>query len=501
MHAFDLNDLNHISIENISVTGASIITNENSSNIHLDRIKLYYSYHSSKVTRGRTTDYGLILQGNNCIIENSEIAYTAGSAILLHGSYNKIINCYIHNINYNGSRGSGIQLGGQNSIISHCTIKKSGGVLISYGGMHKSLIQYCDLSHAGLLTSDLGLTYGNVIEGGNSEIRYNILHENDDPNKAMGLYYDHGTQNITSHHNIIWEGGTTALLINHNAAYHLVYNNTFIARKNEHGFRSVWGNQYAPDLFECRFVNNIFSGKSLTSANNLYWENNLTGYEKFNQENMFAREPLAVDKGVMIEGITTNIIGEGPDIGAVEFGETPWKVGHDFNHPPNLDTTRSKPLHRNMVENSAFEHGDHISPWKWKGNVEVNMQGTKGQATPDTATIRMGRYSIKLGNKDAEIYQKISGLQKNRTYQFAAHLRVDKVEEAVIGIRYTDGREMFSTLATSLTIRRVTGYENGWQRLVIHFNTLENDSIEVFVRKLTNGQGKVFVDDCGLVMK
>ena len=67
--------------------------------------------------------------------------------------------------------------------------------------MYQALIQHCEMSYAGMLTSDLGLTYGNVIEGGNSEVRYNLLRDNKGTHFNMGLYYDHGTKNVITHHN------------------------------------------------------------------------------------------------------------------------------------------------------------------------------------------------------------------------------------------------------------------------------------------------------------
>jgi hypothetical protein len=358
--------------------------------------------------------------------------------------------------------------------------------------MYQSLVQYCDLSHSGLLTSDLGLTYGNVIEGGNSEIRYNLLHDNDDDHLDMGLYYDHGTQNIISHHNIVWGVGYSAFHINHYGAYHLAYNNTFIS--DTHGFRSNWGNQYAPDLLECRFVNNLLSGTAETTAGNYYWSNNIDGYESFDAEYPMQVFAGGVGRGLYIRNITASPDGVA-GIGAIEHMDMRFTAGHNFDHPPETDFTRSRPLHRNMLHNTAFEHEDHLRPWKLKGGgVQVKEFEHKNHTQPDTARCRMGNYSVQLVQEGSELLQQVQDLVPGGTYGFTGHLRVDRGEAAVLGVRLPDG--------SVFTSPRVTYGSPGWRRVWVHFTLPGNaSSAEVFVQRLTGGQGEIFVDDFGLVLR
>ncbi len=140
-----------------------------------------------------------------------------------------VFNCYVHDANFIGSGASCVYLGGKANIISHNTLTRAGRTVLAYSEMYKALIQNNDMSHSGKLTSDLGLTYGNVIEGGNSEVRYNLMHDNDDDHLDMGLILRPRNPEYYSHHNIIWGIGFSSFHTNHYAAYHLAYNNTFIS--------------------------------------------------------------------------------------------------------------------------------------------------------------------------------------------------------------------------------------------------------------------------------
>ncbi len=491
MNAFDFSDITNVEVHGITIIGATIETNRNTQSVLLERMKICYPYYSSQSNKyfGDQTDKGVLLQGKNCTIQNSEIAYSSACGVMLGGENNKVLNCYIHDTDFIGSYASCVQLRGKGNVVSHCTLTRTGRSVIDYGDMYQALVQHCDMSHAGQLTSDLGLTYGNVIEGGNSEFRYNLLHDNDATHLNMGLYYDHGTQNIISHHNIIWGISFSAFHLNHYAAYHLVYNNTFIAE--EHGFRSTWGNEYEPDLLHCRLVNNLFSGQTETTADNYFWKNNIAGYEGFDSNAPFDFPSENAEQGEYLQGIS---VAEKPAIGAVEYKGMMFKAGHDFENPPEMDFTRSKPLHRNRIENSAFEHENNLKPWNIVENgVKVREHPHKYHGTPDTAIGRMGNFSVELIDKGSEITQTITGLEPGE-YVFTGHLRVPWGESSVLGVRYPDGMEFLSPQVTS-------GSPN-WRRENIMFTVPQTtDSIEVFVRRLSGGDGQLFADDFGVVMQ
>jgi hypothetical protein len=495
MLAMDLRGRSHIQMEGIDIFAATIETDAASSHLVFDRMVLTYPYFScladQKTGLGQT-DKGLRLLGSHCVVRNSEIAYSSGTGVALFGENNQILNCYIHDHDFIGTYASCVQLGGKGNVISHSTLTRSGRSVIGYASMYQALIQYCDMSYAGMLTSDLGLTYGNVIEGGNSEVRYNVLHDNQGRHFNMGLYYDHGTQNIISHHNIVYGVTFSAFQLNHYAAYHLVYNNTFIS--DTHGFRSMWGNQYEPDLNGVRIVNNIFSGMSETAAPRYHWSSNIVEYEGFDRSEPFRFDHSLARKGPFIHGISKVEKGKLPAIGAIESESLTFKVGHDFENPPEIDTTRSKPLHRNLIRNSAFEHEDNLMPWIADGNVQKINHELKIQIDEDTAVGRMGRHSIELKVAGSEISQSVSGLQPSAVYRFSAYLRVEKGEVATIGVRYADGTEFLSPHVASGAPR--------WRRVNLSFAASDSsDEVSVFVRRTSNGEGTIHVDDTGLILE
>ncbi len=490
MNAFDLSGLSHIRLTGVEIRASTVDTDEKSSHLVLDDLKILHPYHSSEANRyyGTQTDKGVRMMGSHCEIRNCEIAYSSGCGVVLGGRYNLVYNCHIHDTDYIGTYASSVLLRGEGNIISHCTMNRTGRSLIDYGGMYKSLIQFCNMFHSGMLTSDTGLTYGNVIEGGGSEIRYNWMHDNLDTHLDMGLYYDHGTQNIYSHHNVIWGVSYSGFHINHYGYYHLAYHNTFTSGRS--GFTSRWGNQYAPDLHGCRFYNNVFSAASHTSAGNYDWGPNLQQYGELEELRYLPQGSPAIDAGTVLPGINDGYTGAAPDLGAYEYGGQDWEPGHCFENPPGLDTTRSKPLHRNRLKNSAFEYNDHIRPWETNGSAEV-VTGSKNHTTPDTARIRMGSASMKLG-EDGVVTQRVTGLEPGSWYEFAAFVRADRNGRAAAVAELEDG-SVFESPHAANTSRE-------WYLLKVRFRTgPAQREVKVSVRSKSERGGNVFVDDCGLV--
>jgi hypothetical protein len=493
-HILNVSGRQHLQFHGLTIMGSGILTDQKTEQVLFDQLKLFYPLHDS---RGKILkSQGFILNGKNNTVQNSEIAYSSGPCIVLNGENNKLLNSYIHDGNLFGSFTGCVFLKGKGNVISHCTMKRSGRTLINYAGMYQALIQHCDLSDAGMLTSDLGLTYGTNIEGGNSEVRYNLMHDNhgEDKTKNMGLYYDHGTKNVITHHNIVWGAGFSGLLINHYANGHLVYNNTFIG--GTYGFRSAWGNKYEPDLLNCRFVNNLFGGAFTTTATNYFATHNEIDYQGFEPQHPMKGYSEGYGKGLFIEGISRVAPAGQPGIGAIEYDGMTFKAGHDFEHPPVYDFTRCLPAHRNLLKNAAFEHEDGFYPWQGKDSgVTPVKHAIQNHAKDDVNLGRMGSYSAELTRKGSALSQRVSGLEPGRTYAFISELRVANGEAAVNGVRFSDGTELLSG--------PITAGAPGWTRCRLNFIAPEEAaSVEVFVRRLSGGEGKtVHADDLSLTLQ
>ncbi|WP_394706610.1 right-handed parallel beta-helix repeat-containing protein [uncultured Draconibacterium sp.] len=509
MNAFDFSGKKYIELHDVDIIGASIKTNEESESILLDGLKILYPYYSSQNNEkfGSQSSKGVAIEGKECTIQNSEIGYSTASCLVVKGKGNLVFNCYVHDANTIGGGASCVFLAGEGNIISHNTLTRAGRTVLAYSGMYKALIQYNDMSHSGKLTSDLGLTYGNIIEGGNSEVRYNLMHDNDDDHLDMGLYYDHGTQNIISHHNIVWGIGFSSFHTNHYGAYHLVYNNTFISEQK--GFMSTWGNRYSPDMLECRYANNLFKQECNITAGNYYWNANISGYKNFNVNKVMAAAEIGLGKGIYVEGITTTPKETNPGIGAIEYEGMSFKAGHNFDHPPqNVNFERSKPIHRNLLENSAFEKEHTLTSWETIEGAKLIKHRTQSHMQHDTTIGRMGSRSVELERVNSEIYQKVNDLIPGEEYTFIGHLRVSDGEAAITGVRFPDGTEFTSPHINS-------GAPN-WRRSRLSFIVPKGViSIEVFARRLegkaymdgagikrlSSSKGNVYVDDFGLVRR
>ncbi|UII78738.1 right-handed parallel beta-helix repeat-containing protein [Flagellimonas sp. CMM7] len=497
MTAFDLRNRSHIHIHGIQLFGATIETNANSISLLFDEIAIKYPYYSSLAeSPSAQAKKGVKLQGKNCVLKNSEVAYSSGTGVMLFGENNAVLNCYIHDHDFIGTTASCVELGGKGNIISHCTLTRSGRSVLGFPNMYQALVQNCDMSHSGMLTSDLGLTYGNVIEGGNSEIRFNLMHHNESKHFNMGLYYDHGTKNIISHHNIVYGINRTAFQLNQYAAYHLVYNNTFISK--EYGFRNIWGNKYAPELTGVRIVNNVFAESAETTSSEYYWSHNITDYRDFDGQDPFKADKYLMQRGKFISGISRVTAGTKPGIGAIEAEHLKFKVGHDFDNPPKYDTMRSKPLHRNRIVNAAFEHEDHLFPWKIKKNVKRINHKLQAQITEDKNKGRMGKHAIALVSSGSEIFQNITGLLPNATYRFIGFINADNNETAVIGVRYADKSEFISPLVSS----KKSSKTSDWRKVNLSFDTdAYGTEVTIFVRKMSSNGGDVYFDDAGLILE
>jgi len=422
-------------------------------------------------------------------LTNSEIAYASGSGIYVEGSDHWLVNNYIHDVNYIGSYASPLWMDTTDTIFSHNTLYRTGRQGVYFNKMRNCLFQYNDVSHAGYLTWDLGLTYGNCIDGGNAEVRYNWFHTAVSTEYTAGIYYDHGCRNIITHHNVVWGVQESAFKNNQHANYLLWYNNTGTAGK--HGITSRWDAGMAKDLHGCRYVNNVVSEDLNFLASNYTLENNYSNYSQLISHRYLAPGSEPVDGAVYLDGITAEVVGAGPDAGAYELGGTDWTPGHNFASPPSfVDTERVLALYRNRVFNASFEDGK-LRPWaSIGGNVTLRYENNYSQRVANGRTL-CGNYSAQLGEGFSGISQLIEGLEPNTEYEFMGKLRVDSGETAYLGVRNHGGAEVQSN-STSDT-------NTLWTKSTVTFTTgPDATSAEIFARKSSTGSGLVFLEDAGV---
>lgn len=493
MTAFDLEDKAHIHISGIDIHAATI-NMENASNCMIRDIRALYISHS----RGGETSYylgektGIHVSGTGNVIRDSEIAFSVEHGIYLGGTGNSVINCHIHSINYFGCYGTPVRVSGFRNMVSHCTINEAGRDGIQVSGL-AHLIQHNHVFDVGLIAHDLGMLYTVGNDGGGTEIRYNVFHDNLSEGLQLGLYLDNFTFNYICHHNVVWGVEGDPIRLNKPSEYNIMAHNTAFGDLNN------WGRWESDGMFGDLVINNLLTGQ-ITPHPDYHLANNITN------ASMDAFSPLiaatsknrqGINQGIYIPKITGVYSGEAPDIGAYDQELPLWNAGHDFKNLPSPVYSLSDIPFRNRVFNACFElssfieppGGDRLIGWERTdaGNAEV-IRGRGGigenPGTRDTYIFNGVKFS---GNGNDGILQEISGLEPNTTYVVAGWLKTGDANGIRIGIRDYGKSELYET---------VTG--QNWAQPVIEFTTgPESRSATIFIQK--TGNGTAFADNIGLV--
>ena len=488
-HRFDAIDLSarsHIQIIGLHFHAAGIRTDKASSDIVLRGLRGSYVAHSyEKDISGKS---GVLIHGRRIDVSDCEFAFSSGSVVDMRGSDNRLVNCYIHNGNYGAKWRGTLAAAGQRHVIAYNTIRHSGRDLVNIHGLTESLIEYNDLSDAGWLTSDLGMIYGHNTDFGNTEIRYNLVHDNHAPACNMGIYFDHLSHNVIVHHNAVWNVRRDPIRINNPSYNNLVYHNTCWNT----GPITTFDHSRRNDLFGTRYHNNILSApirlpKHVSVTHNLV-----------------AKAPALVDpagRNFALKGNSkarnTALVIEGmvsADIGALEFGKKPWKAGHDFSRsaPPVSVLNRPKIGYMNLVRNACFElptlegwtktgaRKAQLTPGNGWGN---NFGSGKAHATGTS------KLELRLGPGADGIEQTVNGLHPKTRYTLSAWLRVsDKNESISLGVRGFGGKEVSTSTSSAAWVRKIVTFETGPTAR----------SVTITLKKTSSGPGRAWCDNVAL---
>ena len=491
-NVFDLRGRQHIVIEGLEFFGASLATDEESAHLTLDGVRAFYVDHSNRATEqyGSQSNTGMAFHGRGHTIRNCEIAYSSGNCLVLFGKDCQVVNNYIHDGNYMGTYAAPLAFGrgARDNVVSHNTITRSGRTTINTSGFYRSLLQYNDVSFAGYLSYDLGLTYANGVEGGNSEVRYNWLHDNVAEHVNMGLYFDHGCKNLVFHHNVIWNVADYGMINNQYGNFLLYYNNTVSDAK--WSYRSTWAAAQAKDLYGCQLINNVGKSEMTTNGKGLLTSHNTWQFDRLRDKRFPTPGTAPIDSGLVIPTITDGYAGSAPDRGAYETGVPPWRVGHDFENPPEtVDTTFCKPPARNRIVNAAF-YGGELHPWKPFGGHVRTMRDSHSQWVTDAKSM-MGGPSAELGTGPCGLRQTVQGLEPGATYELMAMFRVPEGAAAHLRVEGYGG--------PSLTSESITSGAPSWKRATLRFTVgADKTSAEIILEKSSGGDALVYVDDPGL---
>lgn len=250
---------------------------------------------------------GISFNGQNCVIRNSVVQFSAGDGIFTGGGNNVAFNNTVLDTNYSACGGAAIHTWGSGHTIQNNTIERSGRCGVNYQASIKIKILNNDISVVMLQTTDGGGLYTDGQNGAGSEIAYNKTYNiHSGGFKSVGIYFDNGSFNYNCHHNLTYDVDI-ALKLNHPSHTNTITNNTFDA---------TWhGIDYdTPDMIGSVFTNNIFTKQATLGANTTNTNNVFVG-----------TDPQFVDaanRNYNLLPTTTH-----PTIGCFPVGSTPWIAG------------------------------------------------------------------------------------------------------------------------------------------------------------------------------
>ena len=309
-YTIDLAGRSHIHVIGIHFHAGGISTNASSHHLLLKELKGQYVGHS--YVHDVSGKASVLVKGHHIELNSCELAYASGSLLRMEGHDNRMINCYLHHGDYAGKWNGVASFSGRRHVISHNTIRHSGRDVCSVHGLMESLIQHNDLSHAGHLTADLGMTYGHNTDFMGTVIRYNWVHDNLAHGHTAGIYFDHCSHNAIVHHNVVWNIPSMPLQVNNPSYFMLCYNNTLW----NSGRISTFDHSHRDDMFGCRFQNNISAGE-FRLPEHVVTEPNLIDAGPGFVDPESRRFDLRADSpargaGVPLEGITPADAGQSP---------------------------------------------------------------------------------------------------------------------------------------------------------------------------------------------
>jgi hypothetical protein len=484
-YALDLAGRAHLRIAGLGFRAGGILTDAGSHHLLFEGLKGRYIGHSyvNDVSHKAT----VLIRGHHIELNRCELAYASGSLLRMEGHDNRLINCLLHDGDYAGKWNGTASFSGRRQLISHNTIRDSGRDVCSIHGLMESLIQYNDLSNAGWLTADLGMTYGHNTDFMGTVIRYNWVHDNLAHGHTAGIYFDHCSHNAIVHHNVVWNVPGMPLQVNNPAYFMLGYNNTLW---NSGGI-STFDHSHRNDLFGCRFQNNI-SAKAFNLPAHVVTQPNLIGpapglADPENRRFELAPDSPARGAGVLLPGIAEGAGGQPPDLGAYP---PPWRAGHDFGNPPAVDVDVPDAAYSNAIRNAAFELGT-LECWtpSGTGTAAIGPGNGWGNGFGRGAAEKTGtsKHELKLTGQ-VRVEQVIENLHPGTKYQLSGWLKTtDKASPVTLGVSGHGGPDATAVCA-----------DTGWERKTVDFVTGPGVTrVAVFLARAAES-GDAFADNLGL---
>ena len=465
-------------------------------------------------------------------IVGNDISHTGSHGINLSGGDrlklapcgNYADNNYVHHVGEHYKQGVGVSFSGVGIRIAHNLIHDGPRMGIMFFGGNNSVVEYNEVRHMNLETSDTGAIYTggrDWISSRGAVIRHNYFHDMigfgqdskgqwESPTFAWGVYLDDNTGGVDVIGNLIVRCSRAGIHL-HNGRDNIIRNNIFI----DNGLSQV-----------------EFSG---WTKDHRYWksfeQDMIRTYEKFIVEPAWqqmrhmdlhpAKAPL--EDGTIMAGnvVEQNIVvASGPkskayDIKRASLKHNSWNRNLAWHGGLPVLTGRQgagKAIGANLVANPGFEEGlDGKNPkgWGW----QIRPAGAKAELVADAAS---GQSALRLdaappqANKTQKLWfnfvsAPVTTLQPGKTYRLSAKVKASQpgMKVNVTLQSYIDKVYYWNSPQGAFTLGDQAG---GWQEVSSVFilpapgDKAWHEQMKAFKVRIDVLQetGNLLVDDVGL---
>ena len=480
-------------------------------------------YSGSGVNVGGGTGNGVV--GNDIShIGSNGVNLNGGDRLKLTPCGNYADNNYIHHIGESYKQGVGISFSGVGIRVSHNLIHDGPRMGIMFSGGNNSVIEYNEVRHMNLETSDTGAIYTggrDWISSRGAVIRYNYFHDMigfgqdghgqwESPTFAWGVYLDDNTGGIDVIGNLIIRCSRAGIHL-HNGRDNVIENNVFADNGSAQLEYSGW------------------------TKDHRYWksfeQDMIKTYEKFIIEPVWQKmrhmdlhpaKAILEDDTIMAGNVAAHNIfsaaGEKSkiyNVNRVNFAHNSWTSNLVWHAGQPVLTGRQgagKSIGENLVANPGFEEGlDGKNPkaWGW----QTKPSGAKAEIVADAAS---GQSALRIDavpplvNKTQSLWLNfisapMTNLQPGKTYRLSAKVKASQpgMKINVMLQSYIDKIYYWNSAKGTFTIGDKGA---GWQEVSSIFTLPApgekswHEQMKAFKVRIDVSQetGSVFVDDVAL---
>jgi hypothetical protein len=373
-------------VRNVALFGTSITTDHGAGNgrgtgnarrgsvapahhIVLDGIDARYVCHftdqSGDLQTQWDTSSGIIVSGSDCVIRNSDVAYSAGVGIVCIGERNKVLNNVVRDCGYHATDGGAIGLGVRPFITSrdievgHNTVYNVGIDGIEFGALKNSdpnkpgvaRLHHNVVHDTVLQSADSGGLHTFASDGQWTRIDHNVVYNTGGPSNEgylyFGIYLDYAPDDGKTparyivDHNVVYNT-PSPLNLNH-AHTDRIYNNTIVSAlkvarspisSNGPGEAGYAGVELKNNLGNRPFRGDMDEESVRAGKNKLVYERNvITAADDWfvdaTNPDMAKRDyrlkPDAAEK--LGKGVAVPPYGDGAYLGAYPYGGPKWEAG------------------------------------------------------------------------------------------------------------------------------------------------------------------------------